>query len=759
MSDTDGIGTGLGFDLSDRTLRRIRSDIAAGDYRRINRLFERRKLFPLHGTTFEGEEGYSSRTRDRRIRDYRSGKTSAFRPDFVAWDGEGREVDSRHRYILLANSRGGNISNPDGLQTKELLEFLVKENKARTINIFYSFGYDIQQIIHDIPDVQLERLLHGHQINYSGFWLQYFPNKIFTINHYIRFYDIFNFFHTSFVKAVVGTLGKEFISPRLIEGKEARSDFSKWSIDKIAEYNKEELELLAKLGSKLRDIFDGASINIRSSYYGPGAIAKYWFTKHHIKPVKIEDDSLISILERAYFGGRFETFSLGKHSAIYECDIHSAYPAVIKDLQYVDDWVLLSPSDFQLPNLFSIWKVEWHLPNTTRVGPLPSRDKRGLISYPANGIGWYHKIEVDAALEIYPEGITILEGIGPQKIWDYPFTWVQEVFTERTRLKRNHSPAEWALKVGMNSLYGKTAQRVGTNKFFCLPWAGYITAATRAKLLRSIKGKEKSIIAFATDAVYSTTRLSNIDYGAGLGEFEVKIWDEGYFIQSGVYRLIDKRTSKDAYRGFHSKDGLEPIFQQLKENPYQNPSITQSRFVTHLEAIKFPKAMGPHRLKFVQIRKFVAPYRPTKRIVDYSSDLFIETDNPDMWIDHGDPIVESYMKASSNAPKRAKAFYEKVKIPIGIWPNYKPLLERSVETRILENMNDHRQLVYGKSELGPLEESYPFVKLLPSLEKELNGLGNEIALDRIGGAKGEILSRNDPIVNETDIAEITISNG
>ena len=74
-------------------------------------------------------------------------------------------------------------------------------------------------------------------------------------------------------------------------------------------------------------------------------------------------------------------------------------------------------------------------------------------------------------------------------------------------------------------------------------------------------------------------------------------------------------------------------------------------------------------------------------------------------------------------------------------------------------MNDHRHQIYGQKELGPFEESYPFIKLLPSLEKELNGLGSEIAVDRLGGVKGEVLARNDPIVNETDVAEITISNG
>lgn len=730
--------------VSPRTLGRLNEEIARGDYRRLNSLIERGIIYPLprenEFQTLEIAHSYS--TERRRNRDLRAGRTTADRPDFVAWDGEGRELDSRHRYILLANSNRTSISDEEGLTTKECLDFMVREKKPRTINIFYSFGYDIQQIIHDIPDTKLVRLLHGEKVWYEGYYLQYFPNKIFIINNYIRFYDIFNFFHTSFIKAIAGTLGKDFVSDSLIRGKEARSDFETWSMEEIEKYNAEELTLLVALGEKLRYIFYTAGIELRSSYYGPGAIARFWFRKHKIKPIKVEDDALNNILERAYFGGRFETFVLGNQTPVYEYDIHSAYPSAIRFLRYVDNWYKAKPRHYRNSSQFSCWRVEWHLPSTTTIGPFPSRDKRGLISYPANGIGWYYKPEVDAALSLYSEGIKLIEGIIPTFIEGEPFDWVEQVFKDRRKLKSEKNPAEWALKVGMNSLYGKTAQRIGTNTFFCLPWAGWITSYTRATLLNAVNGHTSSIVAFATDAVYSTEPLPDLVVGEELGQFKSKEWKSGIFIQSGVYRLVGEST-KDAYRGFHSEKGLEPIFNQLEENPYRNPSIRQVRFVTHLEAIKFPKALGPHRLKFIQIEKEIAPYRPTKRIIPDDFFKYFRLED-EAWADEigTEPIIKFTQTIRG------------IKLARGIWPNYRPLLEDTIRTRILENMNDHRDLLYGQKDLGPFEESYPFVKLLPGLEKELNGLPNEIATDRLGGAAGQIPNRNDPIINERVMLEI-----
>ena len=703
--------------LSQITKDRIRNEIAHGDYRRLERLFSQRVIQQRFLA-----DGKSERTARNYRTDLKNGETLPDHYEFVAWDGEGWEENQQHKYTLLANSDGNYIQDSDGLSTDRCLSFMVNEYRKRTINIFYSFGYDIQQIIKDIPDEDIDRLMHGGRIRYHNWSLEYFVGKIFVINNYVRFYDVFPFFHTSFIQAIGEAFGKQVISKELIAGKQARGQFQSWDLREIKKYNDIELDLLRKLGEWLRDIFTEAGINLGRSYYGPGAIAKFWFRQHKIKPIPISNPTLNDVFERAYFGGRFETIAMGKQTPIYEYDIHSAYPAAIRELQYVDDWISVEPEQFNNSSKFSVWHIKWHIPYSRKVGPFPSRDKRGLICYPADGIGWYYKPEIEAAIYLYGKSsIQILEGYNPKYIGnDDPFYWVEQMYNRRAELKAADNPAQMALKLGLNSLYGKTAQRVGSNTFFCLPWAGWITSYTRAKLLRACKANLDSIVAFATDAVYSTKALS-VDTTGSLGTWESKFWTEGYFIQSGLYRLVEGSTQKDASRSFASKN-VEVLFEELKHSEGAI-ELLEERFITHSLAIMFPKAFGPYRLRFITIKKHLLPFRPTKRalVLDpfpekYHTILPVEEE------DLEDPIVAERVKKAIHI---APGWYA--------WPNHFLLLKQSIPTRILKNHNDHWDPVYNQVAPGPLEESYPFVRHTTATEIDLAKESDIILAERVGG--------------------------
>src|ERR1035437_6456887 len=64
---------------------------------------------------------------------------------FVAYDGEGWDT----KYVLLANSIGESISNPEGLSSKECLDFLSQRYTPPAYRVFFSFGYDVNHIIAD----------------------------------------------------------------------------------------------------------------------------------------------------------------------------------------------------------------------------------------------------------------------------------------------------------------------------------------------------------------------------------------------------------------------------------------------------------------------------------------------------------------------------------------------------------------------------------------------------------------------------------
>jgi hypothetical protein len=102
-----------------------------------------------------------------------------------------------------------------------------------------------------------------------------------------------------------------------------------------------------------------------------------------------------------------------------------------------------------------------------------------------------------------------------------PFDWVRDLYEQRRRLGSN--TRGYVLKLVLNSLYGKLAQRTGRGPYYDAAAAGLITAITRARLIEAIGQDPEAVAMLATDAVFSTCPLT-LDIGEGLGQWEEKIW-------------------------------------------------------------------------------------------------------------------------------------------------------------------------------------------------------------------------------------------
>jgi hypothetical protein len=113
-----------------------------------------------------------------------------------------------------------------------------------------------------------------------------------------------------------------------------------------------------------------------------------------------------------------------------------------------------------------------------------------------------------------------------------PFEWVKDLYEERRRIGSN--TRGYPLKLGLNSLYGKMAQRCGRGPYHDAVAAGLITASTRARVKEAIGQDPESVIMLATDAVFSTRRLS-LDIGEDLGQWEETVWPDLFIAQPGVY--------------------------------------------------------------------------------------------------------------------------------------------------------------------------------------------------------------------------------
>lgn len=533
--------------------------------------------------------------------------------DFLAYDGEGYD----NKYVLLANSFGERIINPKGLTTEQCLEFLTRKYDKPTKRVWFGFSYDINMILVDIADADLLSLLSGNAVTYKGYTIRYIPSKIFIVNNY-RHYDVFSFFATNFINTVERMLGEDRISKQLVEGKLARGSFDKWDIEDLIKYNDEELQLLVEIMNKLRNALLGVNVRL-TEWYGPGAIAKYWFKKNKVKiPSVPASIPLYKALQSAYYGGRFEQFKLGKFKSVYEYDIRSAYPSVMSTMPAFTNWRKVKG---YANSSYSIWHVTFDVRSYLRTGyrgslPLPVRSKSGHICFPAVGKGWYWNDELRLLLDNFPKAkVTIHEGYVATPVGT-PFSWITQLYNYRAQLKEEGNLSHYAIKVGLNSLYGKTAQTVGSNVYHSLAWAGYITSSTRTKIASAgYSIPQDSLIGFATDAVFSTEPI-DLPISPNLGDWEESHFISGIFFQSGVYRLerscdnlgVECRACKgtgviteDRYRGSPLRRGIDDIIAQLKRDPTKYPSIKIARFISHLLAIKDPKAYGPHRLEFVNV--------------------------------------------------------------------------------------------------------------------------------------------------------------
>jgi hypothetical protein len=386
----------------------------------------------------------------------------------------------------------------------------------------------------------------------------------------VQIFDVFSFFMCSFIKAYEQLIGP--VSKNITEGKAGRQQFSIEDFDDILTYWTEEIQLLKLLADELRRRFKSAGFNI-TEWYGPGALASYALRQHNIKNhMAIAPPEVREAARFAYAGGHFERFKLGRiPGPIWGVDINSAYPYAIS--------LLPSMSEGTWEHVEKPTKIEWFgvyrislrdgRPFDRRPSPVFHRDKQHLISFPWTVDGWYWSPEVkQACLAAYP---IIHEG------WVFrpstsikPYHWIIDMYAQRLEWKELGISAQLALKLCMNSIYGKLAQRVGWDPvkqrippFHQLEQAGWVTSFTRARLYEVIRRiPYDDLIAVETDGIYTTCPPAQlgIEKSTELGGWSIKEYKEAMYVQSGLAWLQDTSLSwEDKRRGLDGcKSGHTP---------------------------------------------------------------------------------------------------------------------------------------------------------------------------------------------------------
>lgn len=516
-------------------------------------------------------------------------KTRVLQRPFIALDGEGQTIQGEHRYTLLAAHHKGYIESKQGLDTEACLDFLLQlprgsQQGIKPIYVWFAFDYDVNMMLKDVPlkgENSIEELKQTNTIYWRGYRITYIRRKIFRIargNRRHTSYDIWGFFQGSFEKA----LGDWGLQPGSIitEGKSSRASFNRWAMHRIREYNEEELRLLSILAEKLRDAVRPLELPIQS-WHGPAALAGAWLQKNHVKGWLNETpQSLSDAASRAYFGGRIDVRGYGIVDPVYHYDIVSAYPSAIRNLPNLKKINWIAARELPPRGKIFVARIKWNIP-TTNWGVFPWRSKHGSIFWPLEGEGWYWNSEVYSALDKFGK-----EHFEIQEVWlaegkyEFPFRGlIEEAFQYRAELKAQNHPSHVAVKLVLNSLYGKFAQTVGSARYHSSIWAGMITAEARAQLATAITD---DVVCVMTDSIWSTKPL-NLTLGEGLGEWESQDESVLYLAEAGLYEAEKPDGTTHVWqRGFDKRNPVDIrglVQEWLRGDPTYKPTYEVLRFI------------------------------------------------------------------------------------------------------------------------------------------------------------------------------------
>jgi DNA polymerase type B, organellar and viral len=489
-------------------------------------------------------------TKRKQVRKKREPKP---KPDitFRFWDGEGITLDDgTHKYTLLANSDGEYIYDENGLSTIECIKFLLQPRDKKPKDVWFSFGYDVNKILVNVPlrkenelDVSnLQQLWKHNEIYYKGFKIKYIPRKIFSISRgpKERFYssDCFSFFQTKFTNAC--SQWKIDVPEIVIQGKADRSIFANYTQQQLIDYNVTELKLAKELITKLYYSLKEAAL-VPSQWHGPGALAQTFYKHHNINlhfPTEHPFTSdMIFPIRRAYFGGRIDVAAIGEIDC-FNYDLISAYPHALTDVISLSN-VYWHKNHFPfVDDRHALYHVRWNIPKENKWGPFPWRKPNGCVLFPSDGEGWYWGVEVLAAEKLYPECIKRISAYYPMTPKRYPLKQlIEDAYIKRNEVGRK-TGAGIAIKLLLNSLYGKLCQSMGNTTWQNYIWGGYVTAFTRAKMLEAIaQVGDENVVAIATDGIYTKKQLV-IETEEKLGTWEYGGPMRVLFVGAGLYTVV-----------------------------------------------------------------------------------------------------------------------------------------------------------------------------------------------------------------------------
>jgi hypothetical protein len=459
--------------------------------------------------------------------------------------------------FLIADSNGNTLEHPN-IVLENILQFLLKYDEGYWV-FFYNLAYDAECILKLLPVDILKsyRFKKELKFEYNGYTIHYIDRKKLSIrkgNHCVLCYDIAQYYENKPLTDAYCENIKKQLENDYLELKRKRKSFTLSYFlrhkKQLRRYCIYDCKLTKELAVNWVNLFQEVFGFRVKKWISAGYLAEKVLINNGIE-IPFFNDLPYEIQElawKSFYGGRFELIQRGFIGECYLYDINSAYPFALTKLPDIlnGNWISSKKID---PNAaLGFFHIRAIIDDSVKISPFPFRTKKNLIIYPVGEFETYVTLEELKAVR-NDERISykILDSYQfiPAKICGYPFKkFIEKQYEKRLTFKAKGLPTERAIKVILNSIYGKTAQRKNNTmgNLFIPVIAAFITGYTRAQLYRFVRDHNLAnhVVAFATDSIATRKEIPNLD-SKKLGEMKLdKHGNDAIFLSNGFYLLNGK---------------------------------------------------------------------------------------------------------------------------------------------------------------------------------------------------------------------------
>ncbi|MGI0102495.1 MAG: DNA polymerase [Nitrosotalea sp.] len=451
---------------------------------------------------------------------------------------------------------------------------------------FYNLGYDAECILKLLPKEILQKYKWKKALDfeYMGYKIHYIDRKKLTISkghHTITCYDIAQYYEGKTLASAYSDSIEKPLDPQYLSMKEKRKILSKHYYSRhkneVRNYCIQDCILTKELAENWLEVFHDTFGFYVANWISSGYLAEKVLIKNGIYiPLFNEIPYEVQELARqSFYGGRFELIQRGHIGYCCLYDVNSAYPYALTTLPDITDGKWIRRKSIHPDSKIGFFNIIADISPTVKIAPFPFIKKNRTICYPSGKFRTYVTLdELDAVKGDPKIKYKILESYQfiPNKNCGYPFKkFIEEQYYKRLELKKLGNKLEKAIKIILNSIYGKTAQNKPHNtmgNLFNPVIASYITGFTRAYLYRFMKENnlENHVVAFATDSIAVRKKIPNLD-SEKLGDMKLdKEGNDVIFLSNGFYKFNGIWKKRGIGYDNEKKQEIEHLDNRVDEN-------------------------------------------------------------------------------------------------------------------------------------------------------------------------------------------------